>query len=81
MLQDSVINPLIVLIDLFHDPVLLMNKRGDKLLDYDSLQHNLDKTTEIDKIESLREQVVLAKRFVHWSVIILIHYNGILPSG
>ena len=61
-LQRCVISPLSVLLELFHDPVLLMSKRRSKLLDYDSLQHDLEKTTEPDKLEPLREQVTLAKR-------------------
>lgn len=51
-----------MLLDLFHDPLLLMSKRGDKLLDYDSLQHDLEKTSEPDKLEPLRERVTLARR-------------------
>jgi hypothetical protein len=61
--QDSVINPVSTLIGLFHDPLLLMNKRGDKLLDYDSLQYDLEKCNEPEKIQQLKESVKTAKRY------------------
>ena len=64
-IRECVLDPLGMLLELFHDPLLLMHKRGDKLLDYDSLQHNLEKASEPEKIEVLREQVTLAKRYVH----------------
>ena len=55
-------DPLTTLIGLFHDPLLLMHKRDDKLLDYDCLQHDLEKCNEAEKIPVLKEQVILAKR-------------------
>lgn len=60
--QETVYDPLSTLIALFHDPLLLMHKRNDKLLDYDCLQHDLYRCTEAEKIPVLKEQVILAKR-------------------
>lgn len=55
-------DPLHTLISLFNDPLLLIHKRKDKLLDYDSLQHDLEKANEPDRIQQLREKCELAKR-------------------
>ena len=61
-MHDSVLDPLYTLISLFNDPLLLIHKRKDKLLDYDSLQHDLEKANEPDRIQQLREKCELAKR-------------------
>lgn len=61
-LHDRVLDPLNTLIGLFNDPSLLISKRRDKLLDYDSLQHDLEKASETDRIQQLRERCELAKR-------------------
>ena len=61
-LHDSVLDPLYTLISFFNDPLLLIHKRKDKLLDYDSLQHDLEKANEPDRIQQLREKCELAKR-------------------
>ena len=47
---------------LFSNPLLLIHKRKDKLLDYDSLQHDLERASEPDRILQLREKCELAKR-------------------
>ena len=54
--------PLNTLVALFNDPLLLIHKRRDKLLDYDSLQHDLEKANEPDRIQQLRDKCELAKR-------------------
>lgn len=63
IIRDEVLSPLSILLGLFNDPLLLMSKRGDKLLDYDSLQYDLEKCTEPDKLQQLKEDVTLAKRY------------------
>lgn len=45
-----------------------MSKRGDKLLDYDSLQYDLEKCTEPDKLQQLKEDVTLAKRYYNCTI-------------
>ncbi|XP_019851340.1 PREDICTED: rho guanine nucleotide exchange factor 37-like [Amphimedon queenslandica] len=62
VLRNEVLGSLSVLLGLFNDPLLLMNKRRDKLLDYDSLQYDMERCSEPDKLQQLREDVTLAKR-------------------
>ena len=62
VLRGEVIGPLSILLGLFNDPLLLMSKRRDKLLDYDSLQYDMERCSEPDKLHQLREDVTLAKR-------------------
>jgi len=58
----QVTTPLEELEALFHNPFLLIQKRKDKLLDFDSLQYQLDKSEDSEKIALLKEAVLLAKR-------------------
>ena len=57
-------DPLHQVLVLFHNPVLLVGKRRDKLLDYDSLRHDLDRTVEPERLQQLKEQCTMAKRYV-----------------
>jgi len=54
--------PLESLLALFQDPLHLMHKRRDKLLDYDHMQYALEHAEEPEKIKQLREDCLLAKR-------------------
>lgn len=54
--------PLETLEGLFLNPCNLMQKRRDKLLDYDRLQYVMDHTDDSEKIPHLREDLLLAKR-------------------
>ena len=58
------IQPLQQLLTLFQGPSTLIAKRKDKLLDYDHLQHALEKTKDKDpdKLKQLNEQCTAAKR-------------------
>ena len=60
--RDNVTVPLETLLGLFQNPLHLIQKRKDKLLDYDRLQHTLDHAEDSEKIAQLREEVLLAKR-------------------
>lgn len=56
--------PIQQLLTLFQGPSTLIGKRKDKLLDYDHLQHALEKTKdkEPDRLKQLTEQCTAAKR-------------------
>lgn len=54
--------PLDNLLSLFQDPLHLIHKRKDKLLDYDHTQYAFEHAEEPDKIKQLREESLLAKR-------------------
>ena len=54
--------PLETLLGLFQNPLHLIQKRKDKLLDYDHLRYALDHAEDSEKIAQLREEVLLAKR-------------------
>ncbi len=54
--------PLDSLLSLFQDPLHLIHKRKDKLLDYDHTQYAYEHAEEPDKMKQLREQSLLAKR-------------------
>lgn len=58
------IQPLQQLLTLFQGPSTIIGKRKDKLLDYDHLQHALEKTKdkEPDRLKQLTEQCTAAKR-------------------
>ena len=60
--QDHVIQPLQQLLTLFQGPNTLIGKRKDKLLDYDYLQHALEKTKDKDpdKLKQLTKQCTAA---------------------
>ena len=73
IIRDEVLSPLSILLGLFNDPLLLMSKRGDKLLDYDSLQYDLEKCTEPDKLQQLKEDVTLAKRYCNCTILLLMN--------
>ena len=60
--KDFVVSPLESLLSLFQDPLHLISKRKDKLLDYDHLQYAYEHAEEPDKIKQLREESLLAKR-------------------
>ncbi|XP_064384437.1 dynamin-binding protein-like isoform X2 [Halichondria panicea] len=60
--KDFVMAPLDSLLSLFPDPLHLIHKRKDKLLDYDHTQYAYEHAEEPDKIKQLREQSLLAKR-------------------
>ena len=57
-------DPLNQVLAMFHNPFLLVGKRRDKLLDYDSLRHDLDRTVEPERLQQLKEQCTMAKRCV-----------------
>ncbi len=61
-MKDFVVTPLDNLLSLFQDPLHLIHKRKDKLLDYDHLQYAFEHAEEQDKIKQLREESLLAKR-------------------
>ena len=56
------VSPLESLLSLFQDPLHLISKRKDKLLDYDHLQYAYEHAEEPEKIKQLREESLLAKR-------------------
>lgn len=60
--REHVTVPLETLLGLFQNPLHLVQKRKDKLLDYDHLQYALDHADDTEKITQLREEVLLAKR-------------------
>ena len=55
-------NPLRSLLSLFQNPLHLITKRHDKLLDYDHLQRTLERADDHEHITQLREECLLAKR-------------------
>lgn len=61
-MKDNVTVPLETLVGLFQNPLHLIQKRKDKLLDYDHLQYALDHAEDSEKIAQLREDVLVAKR-------------------
>lgn len=61
-MKDNVTVPLETLGGLFQNPSHLIQKRKDKLLDYDHLQYALDHAEDSEKIAQLREDVLVAKR-------------------
>ena len=70
-------DPLNQVLAMFHNPLLLVGKRRDKLLDYDSLRHNLDKTVEPERLQQLKEQCTMAKRYVG----VALSHDGHMTSG
>ena len=60
--REHVTVPLESLLSLFQNPLHLIQKRKDKLLDYDDVQYALDHAEESEKIAQLREESLLAKR-------------------
>ena len=60
--KEHVATPLESLLALFQDPLHLMYKRRDKLLDYDHMQYALEHAEELEKIKQLQEDCLLAKR-------------------
>ena len=62
-MKDHITTPLETLLSLFQDPCHLMEKRKDKLLDYDRMQYVLDHTeNEPEKFKQLQEDCTLARR-------------------
>ena len=62
-MKDHVTTPLETLIGLFQDPFHLIEKRRDKLLDYDHMQYALDHTeNEPEKFRQLQEDCTMARR-------------------
>ena len=61
-MREHVTVPLESLLGLFQNPLHLIEKRKDKLLDYDDMQYALDHAEESEKIAQLREESLLAKR-------------------
>lgn len=61
-IKDHVVIPLETLVGLFQNPFHLIQKRKDKLLDYDHMQYALDRADDPEKIAQLREETLLAKR-------------------
>lgn len=61
-MSEHVLTPLQTLLSLFQDPLHLVHKRRDKLLDYDHMQYALEHAEEAEKIRQLREACLLAKR-------------------
>lgn len=60
--KDHVTVPLETLLGLFQNPLHLIQKRKDKLLDSDHMQYALDHAEDSEKIAQLREESLLAKR-------------------
>ena len=60
--KDHVSTPLESLEGLFQNPLNLIQKRKDKLLDFDRLQYVMDHTVDLEKIPQMREELLLAKR-------------------
>lgn len=54
--------PLRVTLSCFQEPAFLIHKRDQKLLDYDHVNHELEKAKESEKISSLKDDRKLAKR-------------------
>ena len=62
-MKDHITTPLETLISLFQDPFHLIEKRKDKLLDYDHMQYVLDHTeNEPEKFRQLQEDCTMARR-------------------
>ena len=64
-MKDHVTTPLETLIGLFQDPFRLIEKRKDKLLDYDHMQYTLDHTEnppDLEKFRQLQEDCTMARR-------------------
>ena len=62
-MKDHVTTPLETLISLFEDPLRLIEKRKDKLLDFDHMQYALDHTeNEPEKFGQLQEDCTMARR-------------------
>ena len=62
-MKDHITTPLDTLIGLFEDPLHLIEKRKDKLLDFDHTQYTLDHTeNEPEKIKQLQEDCTMARR-------------------
>ena len=51
--KECVMTPLESLLALFQDPLHLMHKHRDKLLDYDHMQYALEHAEEPEKIKQL----------------------------
>jgi hypothetical protein len=63
--KDHVTTPLETLIGLFQDPSHLIEKRKDKLLDYDHMQYTLDHTEnppDLEKFRQLQVDCTMARR-------------------
>ena len=54
--------PLRATLSCFQEPAFLIHKRDQKLLDYDHVNHELEKAKESEKISSLKDDRKLAKR-------------------
>ena len=61
-MKDYVTTPLDTLLGLFQDPLHLIHKRRDKLLDYDHTQYAYEHAEEQDKIKQLKDTCLLARR-------------------
>ena len=55
MMKEQLMDPLHHVLVLFHNPLLLVGERRDKLLDYDSVHHDLDRTTKAERLQQRRE--------------------------
>ena len=71
LMKEQLMDPLHQVLVLFRNPLLLVGKRRDKLLDYDSLRHDLDRTVEPERLQQLKEQCTMAKRWVGHSHMIV----------
>ena len=60
--KEHVTVPLETLLGLFQNPLHLIQKRKDKLLDSDHMQYALERAEDPEKIAQLREESLLAKR-------------------
>ena len=60
--EKHVMIPLRSLLSLFPNPLHLITKRHDKLLDYDHLQRTLEHADDHEHITQLREECLLARR-------------------
>lgn len=60
-IDKRVLNVIKQLLQMFHGPHNLIQKRHDKLLDYDAYESRLKGTKDANKIKALQEEVQLAK--------------------
>lgn len=60
--ENYILEPLKTTLGHFQEPAFIIHKRDQKLLDYDHVNHELDKAKESEKIALLKEDRKIAKR-------------------
>ena len=60
--ETHVLEPLKTTLTHFQEPAFIIHKRDQKLLDYDHVNHDLEKAKEAEKIATLKEDRKIAKR-------------------